>query len=301
MSEILGQDETGAESFIAPTVEQPTRPQPAKIEKVMTPEEREQLREVVNQISIVERGNYNKDYTAENMEAADFVTKNSLDVVEARGFVVPTEYLQNVHQMIEAINQKEGVILTMNSDVLSVIQNSEPGDLTGLYAKILDIQRPFAERGTTPPPPESEISDFLALAKEVIDGREQNDQLSKVAEFKTIMFDVEGTRREKDGTLPADDIEALLLEYVSDMIEKPIDGVDSLTSEDLIAMTYANLKKKKVPASWAKTPRDIRTNIELAVSRTAKEFKGKIEVHNFGGEGDSNVGPIITFIKEQEK
>lgn len=297
MGEFIVSDEENAETdgleSAQPAPETLIQPPTTKAEIVRTPEEQERLRAVVGRVAMSERGKFFEEYRAENEAAAEFLTVNSLKVAEARGLDVPAEYLDNVQSMIDKLNENAGTGITMNEYVIDKIAEAKPEDLPALYVELVDISKPFAERGQTAPPSAEEIAEFVQAAGVVIDGRSaEDDPLGRVRELREIMFDVEGTRRDEDGesTLPADDIEATLDATISDIIESGNKtGVDSITSEDLIAITYANLKKKKVPASWEKVPRDIRTNIELAVQRVKEDHPGDIDVMS------SSVGPIITF------
>lgn len=266
-----------------------------KPEEMETPEQRrEKLKSVVARIAISERGKFFEEYRAENEEAANFVIENSLKVAELHNLEVPVEYLEIIQNLINKLNQQAGVRLTMNKYVLEEITAADPENLPALYVTLVDMTKPFSERGQTLPLDEGEIAEFSEIARNVIAGKSaEDDPLGRLQKFKEIMFDVEGTRREKEGTLPADDIEVELQQRIEDIIaDENSTGIETITSEDLIALIYANLKKKKTPASWAKVPREIKTNIELAVQRAKEEFSGQIEI---SGIGDENVGPKITF------
>ncbi|MCX6812003.1 MAG: hypothetical protein NTW79_00035 [Candidatus Berkelbacteria bacterium] len=266
-------------------------------EDMETPEQRkEKLRSVVARIASAERGKFDEQYRAENEKAAEFVIENSLKVAELYNLEVPVEYLESIQNLVGKLNEHAGVRLTMNRYVLEEIDSADQERLPELYMKLVDMTKPFSERGQTPPPKESEIAEFIEIAEGIIAGRSaEDDPLVRVQQFKEIMFDVEGTRRDEDGesVLPADDLELELSGVISSIIESEnASGVESITPENLIAMTYENLNKKKVPASWTKVPREIRTNIELAIQRINGEFAGQIEI---SGVGDENVGPTITF------
>ncbi|MEI8060673.1 MAG: hypothetical protein WCG99_00030 [Candidatus Berkelbacteria bacterium] len=293
MSDDTELNKTDIEKTVAPATDMAVSLEPQKKEIVRTPEAQERLINVVGRVSMSQRGKFFEEYRAENEAAADFLTRNSLKVAEARGLDIPAEYLDNVQTMIDRLNEKSGTGLTMNEDAIAKIVAASPEDLPGLYKELLVIVTPFDDRENLSTPEAAEIAGFIEAAKAVIDRRDEEDRpLDRVRELCEIMFDVEGTRRDEDGesVLPADDIEVTLFAHVDDIVDSGNEtGVNSITSEDLITLAYSNLKKKKVPTSWAKVPRDIRTNIELAVQRVKEDHADNIDVLN------TSEGPIITF------
>jgi len=300
MQDTESDKETAGKSMPSdPAPETPTQPV-AKKEIVRNPEEQEKLRAAVFEVAMAKRGRDQDPVEAE--QVSNILTEQSIKTAESLGLEVPAEYMSEVQGLLNIVNNREQTGLTMIDDTLRVIREND--DPRALYAAMVAITRSFGQRDGIEAPPAEEIREFVELVSKIKTGAVgDDDPHQRLEEFERIMFDVNEIREGKLETevYPADSLEEMLTGQIASIIESveggAPGGVQSITTESIIPQY---VKGKKSSAPWHKVPREMQTQIRAGMHAAVKHFPGsQVQIEDFGGEGKNDIGPVITFKKQE--
>ncbi|TSC93943.1 MAG: hypothetical protein Athens101428_466 [Candidatus Berkelbacteria bacterium Athens1014_28] len=287
MGEKIGDDETGAEDFVAPEVEQPTQPQPAKVERVMTPEEREQIQKVVYEIALSKQGKFLEEERPKNEEIAASVIEKSLASAKAAGIQLSVELMSDFSKLTRMISEREEVGISISDDTIQMLKDHDLDQAEELYTKLADSGRLFSERGHIAPPSREEVTEIYGLIESVLsekgDGGVLADEFLKfnyyLKEYADVRWSDEG-----EGKITSD----ILAEALISIMETGVSTEPTaITTED--ALRILGDSGIKVPVSWKKCNKGLKMNITLAMQTAQNNFSENATMI------ETSEGPIITI------